>query len=105
MDELLNQNETDLSLLAAELNDDASANTGLEDLGSFAAPSSENTDASEDEEKKVESPSDEYLKMFSGSFSKAFVLVPPTGYQFKAEKEKQDARDKELERLANLKKI
>lgn len=103
MDELLNQNETDLSSLESELNNEPTENTDLGDLASFSA-SSENAETSEEEETAVESPSDEYLKMFSGSFSNAFVLVPPTGYQFKAEKAKQDARDKELERLANLKK-
>ena len=108
MEELKNvttpEENVDLSALGAEMDAAAEEAVDMGDLAEFAAADTaeateENAEAAEAEE-AVAPKSDDYLKTFANSFSADFVLLPPKDYNFKQAKADQEARDKELERLA-----
>lgn len=110
MEELKNvttpeEENVDLNALGAEMDAAAEEAVDMGDLAEFAAADTaeateENAEAAEAEDESVAPKSDDYLKTFANSFSADFVLLPPQNYNFKQAKADQEARDKELERLA-----
>ncbi len=113
MEELKNvttpeEENVDLNALGAEMDAAAEEAVDMGDLAEFAAAdtaeateeNAESAEAAEAEDESVAPKSDDYLKTFANSFSADFVLLPPKDYNFKQAKADQEARDKELERLA-----